>query len=339
MKRTKKFFEDIKPRFTKESKNLVYFASGTMLIDFRAHYYSDAFNKFDNIVLVDFHHTVNAIIDQTSMVYWDIFSPFRDANYYESIKKFGTQVKNLSDIPGKVICMRAHAIDAINLFREYRIKFDYYTAINEGWVHYPALNNHGFFGYAMPILKDPFYFLSWEEYYRKQIRTLPYASIEVVKPESNDFVKVYTERPYITTILYHISKPLNTIMKGVFNNTEVYLINKSIWEDNHKLDWKICALKSNIVYDDTVWHRIQDVVDKVSYIVRRDFSLFMQALTDADVEGNRRVGCMSLGLQGDYQDVLDFINEQNFKYIKEIYFYHLNPKDFNDIKVQFTIID
>jgi hypothetical protein len=149
MKDANIFIQSIRGRFTDRSRNLVYFASGTDLETIKNYYSNNRFNVFDNIVLVDFNHKVNGIIGGDGLTVWNGFQQQQELlEIFNDVSHLGVDINDPYMVQGNIICLRADAIDAVDIFKEFGIKFDYFTVLNEGWVHFPALNNYAFYGYA-----------------------------------------------------------------------------------------------------------------------------------------------------------------------------------------------
>jgi len=284
---------------------------------------------------VDFHHRVNAIASESTIVYWSIFFADEGFRSFPHKKKYGTQVKDLAEVEGNIIILRAHAVEAISVFSELGVKFDYFTAFNEGWVHYPALNNHGFVGFASQILKDEFYYFSEERYYDKCIKRLPYETIQKIESGTSGYIDVYSDDTTSPRALYHLSQKKETSVSKMFNHIQVSLVNKSIWEDYKKLDLIIYSLRTTKLHNDSIWHTVQDNAENVQYIQKRDKEQLMVTLSEADENGYKTIGLTPMGLHGEYQDVINSIAELTFKNIKELHFYHLNEKDYSDIRPMF----
>jgi len=327
----KKFIEAIRYRFTKTSRNLVYFASGTDLKIIKEYYSSNSFHVFDNIVLVDFHHRINGVIDGNNITVWNVFHEKPELESFNNVYHFGVDITDPAEVKGNIICLRADATEAVDIFRKYGIKFDYFTVINEGWVHYPALNHNAFTAYALPIFKDEYFHFAWDEYW-KYIKKLPFATKGKIEPEDPSYLEVYSQSDDEPRILVRLSGRINGSICRTFNKVKVCLIRKSIWEDADELDRIFISLRSTQLHEGCYWGKIKERNDKVAFMGKSNISAYQDLLTEADLSvGNKVVGFIPMGLKEHYQQVIDFINAYDFRNIKEIRFYHIDSNDFSDL--------
>lgn len=334
MQQTEHFIDAIKGRFTPQCRNLIYMASGVDLIKIKNHYANQKFNQFDNIVLVDKSHRVNAIIKNDDIY---IFNSFGRNDYLKPFRRVinSTQTKNMSDIKGNIICLRADAIDAVTLFKNHNIKFDYFTAINEGVCHHHPLNNNAFYGYSLPIIQDEYYHLAWESYW-KHIKKLPFDVKEKVELHHNDYVEVYSENNGPQRSLHKLSKRACSAISKNIGNVKVSIIRKSIWEDIEELSRMVFTLRHTELSDSSFWKKIQERYSQVALVnkgIINDFKANLLRL-DENTE-NTVVGFTPLGLKGEYEAVLNIIEEHTFKNIKEIRLYHIDSHDYSEIRNRF----
>ncbi|MGE5406703.1 MAG: hypothetical protein ACM3NR_03235 [Methanosarcina sp.] len=338
MREAKIFIRSILRRFTGKSRNLVYFASGIDLKTIKK-YYSDArFKAFDNIVLVDFHHRVNAIIDDDNITVWNFFCPPQELKAFNNVFRFGTDISDPAGVKGNIICLRADAIDAVDIFRQNNIKFDYFTVLNEGWVHFPAMNNHAFTGYALPIIKDAYYHFAWDAY-RKYINRLPFNSIEKIEPGNESYHEVYSKNHTPPRSLFRLSGRTDSNISKTIGKVKVCLVRKSIWEDSSELDRIFISLRSIAFRKDSFWGKIRDRYDKVSFMKKGSITGYQGLLSEADSsDRNRVVGFIPMGFQNSYQPVIDFMEGYDFRNIREIRFYHMDKNDFGDIYKSFKAL-
>ena len=331
MEEANKFIQSILERFTERSRNLVYFASGTDLKKIKSYYSDIRFRVFDNIVLVDFNHRVNAIIDGDNITVWSFFNQQQKLKALYNVCHFGVDITDPAGVKGNIICLRADAIDAVDIFRQNDIKFDYFTVLNEGWAHFPAMNNHAFTGYVLPVLKDVYYHFAWDAY-RKYINKLPFTRIDKIEPGNESYLEVYSQNHTSARSLLKLSGRTNSNIFRTINKVKVYLIRKSIWEDRDELDRIFISLRNNDFPKDSYWGKIRARDEKVSFMKRGSITGYQDLLTEADSSvRNIVVGFIPMGFHGSYQSVIDFIRGHKFRNIKEIRFYHLDRNDFGDV--------
>ena len=334
---TRIFFENIKHRFTPDSKNLIYFASGVNLEKIKNFYSNEKFQIFDNIVLVDYAHRVNAIINGDSITYWDIFSSSNVVDVFSEALKYKRDVSKISEVKGNIICFKADATLAVKLFKKHNIKFEYFTAINEGLsqggARYP-MNDNTFQSYALSIVKNEFYHLLWNTYWRRA-KKLPFETKEKIQPHNDLYIEVYSANNSVRRSLYRFSDPIDSVYCKQIGSVKVCLIRKSIWQDQDGLNWMGFSLRSKESREG-FWPKIKALYRNTTFLKRGNFKMFCDKLTEIDGDpSNKVVGFIPLGMQGRYQEVLDFISNHKFENIKEIRFYHVDQGDFYDIRSQF----
>ncbi|NJK94724.1 MAG: hypothetical protein HC905_07205 [Bacteroidales bacterium] len=292
-KKAKSFMEKHARAFARQgATNLVYFASDADISRIARYYQTDQFKRFDQIFLVNEQHQKNCIINN------------------------------------RIVCLKADAVDAVELFKKYLMRFDYFTAINEGLYEgggkYP-LNKDTFQGYALPILKDVYYHYA-NEHYKIGV---PYHSLEIIHPGNEGYAQVYSDS-YPGT-LYKVTLERRQPRVFFTNGLRMRLCNKSIWEDAGDLDSIYCRMNSEMLK--VVKSHFPNIHDFPGAANRNEHIIeqFDRIIEDAKTLNYKRVGMIPFGFHQNYKKFLEYLSKVNPGPLEEITLYHLNRNDFRDL--------
>ena len=267
----------------KPGKTLLYLASGT---------YTEGYKElpFDNAILVD------------------------------------TSFKSINS-EGNLITLKADAVEAVCLLQNIGVKIDTFVCINEGLSEgggVYAINSNWFIGLLMPLLKENYVHISCPSYYGsgcwRKYTNIPFER-ETIEPNHASYVdpKMFSycwgERSTVEVRSKIVSPP--KILQ--FDNVEVAIHRKSIWEDYEKLD-KLFVRATN------------DEKKRVSKLFPKATSMtdsFDNILNDCGTKGFSDIGFVPW-LRGEYNGVIETV--KNYKGVQiKVNFYHLNKNDFRQL--------
>jgi hypothetical protein len=240
--------------------------------------------------------------------------------------------------------IRADALFAIERLIEKNIKIDYLVSVNEGlWGgggDYPVLSDF-MLGYLSPILSDEFFLICDPIYYRALPMTLnPQWGFtkSVVPTEDPSFINPslfsYSQRESNRISNSDYGKVFrlerNRTVKNLIirDGLNCKLIYGSIWDDASKLD----MIGINLISRQEIRgnNRIRITID--AYFRQKGvYDLNQKSISDiiqfAQLNGHQHLG-LSPWMDGDYDEVINYIRSCDLGGIESITFYHLRKKDF-----------
>lgn len=242
---------------------------------------------------------------------------------------------------GKLFCLKLDNIEAVNLFKDIGLKIDFFVSLNEGLFEgggkYPV-NSDVFLGYCFPIFSDKLIHLGCKEYYsgrdfshlRHHFLDLPFENKTELTSESKDYISpnIFSEM-WEGSKIVELKRKTNRIHKILFSNIDVIVKHDSIWSDETSLDAIFTRFD-----DEYQMHKIQQFNNRVYAIKHKKSNTYKTYDIKAIIELCQKNGYKKIGLVPNGLNYLDQINTFTLRangYPNEIFYYHLNKGDLNEI--------
>jgi hypothetical protein len=266
--------------------------------------------------------------------------------------------KNNTTIPknSKVEYWNMDALDAIDKIKARKLKIDCLVSLNDGMFEgggsYPIFSDF-LLGYLHPFLSDELLVVIDLNYYRalrlrdnvfkmnwgfKKNSQVAFGNEHFINPSifscgnRGSNIKSDSELGSV----FHLQRN-RQITSSKIENFEISIRNTSIWEDSEDLDFIGLSFPS---HDDGFKRAFGKVQSDFFYkkcntypILHCDFNAIIE---DCCNKGYKKIGFVPW-LNGHYDEVVDFIRQNDCKHKMEICFYHLNKEDFTQIR--FVLID
>lgn len=232
---------------------------------------------------------------------------------------------------GKVTCIGMDCLDSIKYLKTENIKIDCFVSLNEGLAEGGgryAINSDFFLGYVMPILKDTYVHIMNRNYYGSMYRISmdwPFNMVEISSNEE-DFIS-----PFIfSKNSYHEGHAKNYRMERIHNkriillnpNLEISINHDSIWNDYDDLDLIAISFSQQ---------GQGDFFDKLPKTINLNTSSIGEVFSYCKLNKIEKIGLTPWG-KGKYSSFINLLRNFNEDYPKEIRLFHLNKKDYKEIR-------
>lgn len=234
-----------------------------------------------------------------------------------------------NEVIGKVTCLKMDALEAANHLINHKIFIDCFVSINEGLFEGGGnyvINSDAFMGYVFPILREQFIHIIDRAYYN-----YPYIvkmNWPVIKKEINIGDEFYLDPNLFSTVtredygnVYLIKKEVKKRKLDLACKTSVFVVNDSIWSDYNKEDFFFLSI--NNPNTNEIFYSRSNVLNVNDYT-------FNEILILCEEKKIAKIRMMPW-LRGQYEEIINAIIQNKNEYPKEIYFYHMNKKDYSRV--------
>lgn len=236
-------------------------------------------------------------------------------------------------VSDKIFCIKSDATRAVEIFRDAGVKMDFYTSVqeglNEGGVEY-AMNTNAWYGFVLPILKDPYIHLLHRGRHFDNMKRLPFERRALIGTEQESYInpELLTIRPDRAEIWINENRSANSHTFKV-NNITLRLLHKSFWEDVEELDLVFSRMNKKMKSRLQNPGKIQDFKtywrDDDAYVAQCN-----QLLKICNEKKAVTIGMIPFGW-GDYSGFIKWLKDAHFEHTKEIRLYHLAKNDFSNL--------
>jgi hypothetical protein len=257
----------------------------------------------------------------------------------------GNRIYNYDN--NKLIFIEADVLYGIEMLRDKNLKIDYVVSVNEGLLegggNFSVLSDV-VMGYLSPILADEFYLVWNPDYYGKsRMRMQPEWGFEKSEVEPDDINFIFPslfsaeERNQDKISNPEYGKVFRMVRNRksrdlpVRKGLQCNVVYGSIWDDKDNLD----LMGINLI----LRHAISSPANRehsVDGFFRNKgvYDLYQKSIEEiiehAKSKGLRRLG-LSPWQQGNYSDVLKYLETADLGCVESITFYHLDKKDFKEL--------
>ncbi len=235
-------------------------------------------------------------------------------------------------IKGKIICIGMDCLQSIDFLKNENVKIDCFVSLNEGLYEGGgsyAINSDMFLGYAMPLFNEQYIHIMNKNYYHNVYHVsmdLPY-SIEDIKEDDSRYLSpfIFSKDDYHKghAKVFQMRR-LDTEKTEININSPIklQLIHDSIWNYYEELD--VCGISFTNQGQGDFFDRKPKVLSINEKSIGEIFEY---------CEKNRikKIGFTPFG-RGDYNGFLKKIEDLKNVYPKEVFMFHLNNKDYKEIK-------
>lgn len=279
-------------------KTLVYFASG----DYRSEYQNLG---FDRVILID-----------------DCFKN----------RKHPANIIN----KGNVTCIGMDCLKAVQYLKTENIKIDCFVSLNEG-LHEGggryAINSDFFLGFVMPLLSNSYIHIMNKNYYRNMYKVsmdLPF-NIKEISENQEGFIDpfIFSKDSYHKkhAKVYQMTRIFSTQKLSFNPKLKTFISNDSIWNHYDNLDLVLLSITQQ--GQGAFFENLPKVINLNSTTLDQIFSYCV-------LNKIEKIGFTPWG-KGHYRSFISQLKDIKDDYPKEIFLFHLNKDDYNELKMYATL--
>ena len=274
-------------------RNLVYFASGPNRPEYQK-------LGFDRIILID--------------------NCFKKRRYPGSIFT-----------KGKVTCIGMDSLESIKYLKKENIKIDCFVSLNEGLYEgggkYP-INSDMFLGYVMPLFKDEYIHIMNKNYYCWRCHVtmdLPFRKEEIQKNDTR-----YLDPFIFSQASYHQGYAKVFQMTRITDKQVIELNPKLKLEVIHDSIWNFYDTLDVLVLSCTEQGQL-GFFNKIPKVLNKNYFNLDEIFNYCELNKVKKIG-FTPWARGNYDTFINTVKTHNKEYPREILLFHLNSKDYMNIK-------